>query len=141
MTHLSSYLRRRSLLRSRLWCLRGQRLRTPLLRSPSNSRVMMMKVTMMRSTLPCSKSKKLYRGINERESYGVEVSVPVSRLQALLVYLGITTTPKYRIKGVSRPGQVEYRSIAEIFSGCRVINRHQGPAFRASSNDDVVDAV
>jgi hypothetical protein len=101
----------------------------------------MMKVTMMRSTLPCSESKKLYRGIDERESYGVKVSVLVSRLRALLVYLGITTTPKYRIKGVPRPGRVEYRAIAEIFSGCRVISRHQGPAFRASSNDVVVDAV
>jgi hypothetical protein len=54
--------------------------------------------------------------------------------------LGITTTPKYRIKGVPRPGWVEYRTIAEIFSISRVIRGYQGLAFRASTNNVVADA-
>jgi hypothetical protein len=37
----------------------------------------------------------LYRDAEEMESYGVEAPVPVSRLQALLVHLGIATVPKY----------------------------------------------
>jgi hypothetical protein len=61
--------------------------------------------------------------------------------QAMLVQLGITTAPKYRINGVAHPGRVEYRAIAEIFYGSRaVISRHQGPAFRASSNDAMANA-
>jgi hypothetical protein len=82
----------------------------------------------------------LYCDTEEMESYGVEPPVPIDRLQALLVHMGITTAPKYRIKGVPCLGWVEYRSIVEIFSGSRVINRHQGPAFRASSSDVVADA-
>jgi hypothetical protein len=65
----------------------------------------------------------------ERGSYRVKALVPVDRLQALLVHMRITTTPKYRIKGVPRLGRVEFRAIAEIFSRSRVISRHQGPAF------------
>jgi hypothetical protein len=75
------------------------------------------------------KSEKLYGDADERESYGVEALVPVGRLQALLLHLGITTAPKYQIKGVPHPGWVEYRAIAEIFSGSRVISRHLEPAF------------
>jgi hypothetical protein len=61
--------------------------------------------------------------------------------EATLVQLGITTVPKYRINGVAHPGWVEYRAIAEIFYRSRaVISKHQGPAFRASSNDAMADA-
>jgi hypothetical protein len=82
----------------------------------------------------------LYRDTDARDSYGVEASVPVGRLQAPLVPLGITTAPKYRIEGVLCLGWVEYQAIAEIFSGSMVISRHQGLAFRASSSDVVADA-
>jgi hypothetical protein len=82
--------------------------------------------------------KKVYRDADERESYGVEALVPVFRLQALHEHLGITTAPKYQIKGVLCPGRVEYCAIAEIF-GSRVISRHQGPTFWASTNDAIVD--
>jgi hypothetical protein len=54
--------------------------------------------------------------------------------------MGITTTPKYRIKGVPHPGWVEYHAITEIFSRSRVISKHQGLAFQASTSDAVVDA-
>jgi hypothetical protein len=35
---------------------------------------------------------------------------------------------------------VEFKAVAEIFFGPRVLYRHQGLAFRASSNDVVDDA-
>jgi hypothetical protein len=54
--------------------------------------------------------------------------------------LGITTTPKYRIKGVMHLGWVEYRAIVEIFHESKVISRHQGAAFRASNINVVADA-
>jgi hypothetical protein len=65
----------------------------------------------------------------EIESYRVEAPVPIGKLQALLVHMGITTAPMYRIKGVPCSGRVEYRAIAEIFSESKVIGMHQGPAF------------
>jgi hypothetical protein len=54
-----------------------------------------------------SENEKLYCDADERESYGVEAPVPVDRLQALLVHMGITTAPKYQIQGVLRTGRVE----------------------------------
>jgi hypothetical protein len=35
---------------------------------------------------------------------------------------------------------VEFKAIAEIFSGSKVISRHQGPTFRAFHSDAVADA-
>jgi hypothetical protein len=78
--------------------------------------------------------------VDEVESFGAEVLVPTDRLRALLEHLGITTAPRYRIKEVLRPRQVEFKAIAEIFLGSRVLYRHKGPAFRASCNDTVADA-
>jgi hypothetical protein len=85
--------------------------------------------------------KKLYRDADETESFRAEVPVPTGRLQALLVHLGITTTLRYRIKGVPSPGRVEFSAVAEIFNRTWVISRHQGPAFRASISDVVADAI
>jgi hypothetical protein len=87
-----------------------------------------------------SEYEKLYCNANERDSYGVEAPIPIGRLQALLVHLGITTTPKYQIKGVTCLGRVEYHAIAEIFSRSRVISRHQGPTFWALTSDAMADA-
>jgi hypothetical protein len=61
------------------------------------------------SPLSESESEKLYHDAEERESYGVEALVPVGRLQALLVHLAITTTPKYQIKGVIALGGLSTR--------------------------------
>jgi hypothetical protein len=58
----------------------------------------------------------------------------------LLEHLGITTTPRYRIKEVPCSGRVEFKAIAEIFFGSRVLCRHKGPAFRTSRSDVVADA-
>jgi hypothetical protein len=35
---------------------------------------------------------------------------------------------------------VEFKAIAEIFFGSRILYRHKGPAFRTSRNDAVADA-
>jgi hypothetical protein len=74
------------------------------------------------------------------ETFGVEAPVLAGRLRALLEHLGITTTPRYRIKEVPRLGWVEFKAIVEIFFGSRVLCRHKGPAFRTSHSDAVADA-
>jgi hypothetical protein len=43
------------------------------------------------------------------------------RLRALLEHLGITTAPRYRMKEVPRSGRVEFKAIAEIFFGSRIL--------------------
>jgi hypothetical protein len=82
----------------------------------------------------------MYRDADERDSFGAEAPIPTGRLHALLGHLGITSTLRYRIKGVPCLGRVEFKVVAEVFSGPRVLCRHQGPAFRASISDVVVDA-
>jgi hypothetical protein len=81
----------------------------------------------------------MYRDVDEVESFGAEALVPTRRLCTMLGHLGITTTPRYKIKEVPRPGRVEFKAIAQIFFGPRVLYRHQGPAFRASHSDAVAD--
>jgi hypothetical protein len=76
--------------------------------------------------------EKLYRDANEVESFGVESPILTGRLRALLEHMGITTAPRYRIKEVPRSGRVEFKAIAEIFFGSRILCRHKGPAFRTS---------
>jgi hypothetical protein len=58
------------------------------------------------------------------ESFGAEAPVPTNRLRALLEHLGITTTPRYRIKEVPRLRRVEFKAITEIFLGSRILCRH-----------------
>jgi hypothetical protein len=92
------------------------------------------------SPLSNNKGEKLYRDADKRESFGVEAMIPTGKLRAPLGHLGITSALRYRIKGVLHPGQVEFKVVVEIFSGPRVLCRHQGLAFRASISDVVVDA-
>jgi hypothetical protein len=87
-----------------------------------------------------AEGEKMYRHVDEVESFGVKAPVLTGRLRALLEHLGITTTPRYRIKEVPRPGRVEFKAIAEIFYGSRVLCRHKGLAFRTSRRDAVADA-
>jgi hypothetical protein len=84
--------------------------------------------------------EKLYRDADEVESFGAESSILASRLRALLEHLGITTAPRYRIKEVPCSGRVEFKAIAEIFFGSRILCRHKGPAFRTSCGVAVADA-
>jgi hypothetical protein len=92
------------------------------------------------SPLIDNEGEKMYRDANERESFSVEAPVPTGRLCALMGHLGITSAPRYRIKGDPHLGQVEFKAVAEIFSGPKVLCRQQGLAFRASSSDGVADA-
>jgi hypothetical protein len=84
--------------------------------------------------------EKMYRDADEVESFGAESPILASRLRALLQHLGITTAPRYRIKEVPRLGRVEFKVIAEIFSGSRILSRHKGPAFRTTRSDAFADA-
>jgi hypothetical protein len=82
----------------------------------------------------------MYNDADEVESFGAEALVSTDRLQALLVHLGITITPRYRIREIPRPRRMEFKAITEIFFRSRVLCRHQGRTFRASSSDAVADA-
>jgi hypothetical protein len=82
----------------------------------------------------------LYRDADERESFSAKAPIPTGRLRALLGHLGMSSAPRYQIKGVPRSGWVEFKEVVEIFSGPRVLCRHQGLAFRASVSDAVADA-
>jgi hypothetical protein len=82
----------------------------------------------------------MYRDADEVESFGAESLIIAGRLWALLEHLGITTAPWYKIKEVLRSGRVEFKAVAEIFFGSRVLCRHKGPAFRTSRSDAVTDA-
>jgi hypothetical protein len=82
----------------------------------------------------------MYRDADEVESFRIEAPVLTARLRALLEHLGITTTPRYRIKEVLHSGRVEFKVIVEIFFGSTVLYQHKGPAFRTSRSDAVADA-
>jgi hypothetical protein len=87
-----------------------------------------------------TEAEKMYRDADEVKSFRAESPVIAGRLQALLEHLGTTTAPRYRIKEVPRSRRVEFKVIAEIFFGSRVLCRHKGPAFRTSRSDAVVNA-
>jgi hypothetical protein len=74
------------------------------------------------------------------ESFGAESPILAGRVRALLEHLGITTAPWYRIMEVPRSGWVQFKAIADIFFGSRILCRHKGPAFRTSQSDAVADA-
>jgi hypothetical protein len=84
--------------------------------------------------------EKMYRDADEVESFGAESPILTDRLRALLEHLGITNTPRYRVKEVPRSGRVEFKAIAEIFFGFRILCQHKGPAFRTLRSDAVADA-
>jgi hypothetical protein len=83
--------------------------------------------------------EKMYRDADEVESFRAESPILADRLRALLEHLGITTAPRYKVKEVPRTGRVEFKAIAEIFFGSRILCRHKGPAFRISRSDAVAD--
>jgi hypothetical protein len=87
-----------------------------------------------------TKLEKMYRDADEVESFGAESLILAGRLWALLEHLDITTTPRYRVKEVPRSGRVEFKAIAEIFFGSRILCQHKGPAFKTSCSDAVADA-
>jgi hypothetical protein len=84
--------------------------------------------------------EKLFQDADEVESFEAESPILAGKLRALLEHLGITTAPRYRIKEVPHSGQVEFKAIAEIFFGSKILCRHKEPAFRTSCSDAVADA-
>jgi hypothetical protein len=68
-----------------------------------------------------TEDEKIYRDADEMESFRPESLILAGRLQALLEHLGITTAPRYRIKEVPHSVQVEFKAIAEIFFGSRIL--------------------
>jgi hypothetical protein len=87
-----------------------------------------------------TEDEKMYRDADEMESFRDESLVIADRLRALREHLGITSAPWYRIKEIPRSGRVEFKAIADILFGSRVLYRHKGPAFRTSRSDVVADA-
>jgi hypothetical protein len=87
-----------------------------------------------------TESEKMYRDADEVESFGAKSPILAGRLRGLLEHLGITTSLRYRIKEVPRSGWVEFKAIADIFFGSRILCRHKGPAFKTSHNDAVANA-
>jgi hypothetical protein len=87
-----------------------------------------------------TEDEEMHRDANEVESFGAESPILTDRLRALLEHLGISTTPRYRIKEVPRSGRVEFKAITEIFFGFWILCRHKGPAFRTSRSDAIADA-
>jgi hypothetical protein len=84
--------------------------------------------------------EKMYRDADEVDSFRALSLILAGRLRALLDHLDITTAPQYRVKEVPRSGRVEFKAIAEIFFGSRILCRHKGPSFRTSRSDVVADA-
>jgi hypothetical protein len=68
--------------------------------------------------------EKMYRDADKVESFIAESLILTGRLRALLEHLGITTAPRYQIKEVPRSGRVEFKAIAEIFIGSRILCQH-----------------
>jgi hypothetical protein len=65
--------------------------------------------------------EKMYRDADEVESFGAESLILTDRLRAFLEHLGITTAPRYSVKEVPHTGRVEFKAIAEIFFGSRIL--------------------
>jgi hypothetical protein len=80
----------------------------------------------MRNTLPPSDTEveRMFRDVDEVESFWAEAPIPTDRLWAMLEQLGITSGPRYRIKEVPHLGQVEFNSITDIFLGSKILCRH-----------------
>jgi hypothetical protein len=68
-----------------------------------------------------TEAEKMYRDADEVEFFRAESPILTGSLRALLDHLGITTAPRYRIKEVPRSGRVEFKAIAEIFFGSKIL--------------------
>jgi hypothetical protein len=84
--------------------------------------------------------EKMYRDADDVESFRAESPILIGRLRALLEHLGISIAPRYMIKEVLCSGRVEFKAIAEIFFGSRILYRHKGPVFRTLRSDAIADA-
>jgi hypothetical protein len=106
MTHHNMHLRRRSLLRSSWWYLGAQGTPTEEEEQQEEDHDINDedKDDNEYSPLSDTEGEKLYRDAEEMESFLTEAPVPTNRLQSLLGHVGITSAPRYLIKGVPCPG-------------------------------------
>jgi hypothetical protein len=49
------------------------------------------------------------------------------QLHGLLFQLGITRAPEYMVKGLPRPGRMEFTYTVEVFDGQDVVGKHACP--------------
>jgi hypothetical protein len=61
------------------------------------------------------------------------------QLRGLLFQLVITRAPEYRVKGVPRPGCMEFTYIMEVFNEKEVVGKHACPAPRVTCAEAVAD--
>jgi hypothetical protein len=54
--------------------------------------------------------------------------------------LGITKAPEYKLKGVPRPGCMDFTCAVEVFDGYEVVSKHICPTPRATCAKAVADA-
>jgi hypothetical protein len=64
------------------------------------------------------------RASTEFHSYSEESSIVPAQLRGLLFQLGITRAPEYRVKGVPKPGLMEFTCTVEVFDGQKVTDKH-----------------
>jgi hypothetical protein len=80
------------------------------------------------------------RAAREFRSYIEESPTIPSQLHSLLFQLGITRAPKYRVKGIPRPGCMEFTCTVEVFNGQEVVGKHASPTPHAMCAEVVADA-
>jgi hypothetical protein len=73
-------------------------------------------------------------------SYDEESLIVPTQLYGLLFPLGFTRTPEYRVKGVPRPGCMEFTCTMEVFDWHEVVGKHACPTPCVSCAKAVVDA-
>jgi hypothetical protein len=61
-------------------------------------------------------------------------------LHGLLLQLGITKAPEYKVKSVPMPGRMEFTCTMEVFDGQEVVGKHGCPAPRGTWAEAVADA-
>jgi hypothetical protein len=72
--------------------------------------------------------------------YGEESPILLMQLHDLFLQSSITRAPKYRVKGVPRPGCMAITCIVKVFDGQELVSKHASPAPRATCAKVVAEA-
>jgi hypothetical protein len=72
-------------------------------------------------------------------SYREESPTVPAQLCGLLFQLGITRAPEYRVKGVRRPGRMEFTCTIDVFDWQEVVSKHACPTPRVTCAEAVAD--
>jgi hypothetical protein len=73
-------------------------------------------------------------------SYGEESPTVPVQLRGLLLQLGITKALEYKVKGLHRPGPMQFTYIVEVFDGQEVVGKHACLAPHVTCAEVVADA-